>query len=465
MHPTRKSILIGVQVYSINERELKKRPFHTFPGGRKWLRRFGECSRPAHSCGWPSCCFLVPRPRKCGSVTVNVGAADSVPPGKLGTVGLFADATAPEDGYEGATYSAPTWFWYATGASGLNVDMTASAQNPTLNATIPASGTYSIFVKAIVTWTKSTGGTVSEAGEITFDLPVVGVAKLQSMPDNFEGRDLDYYGVCELIDLSFQTVPTGISAYNIGELKWGITSGGGVLTDKGDGTGIYECADVADEVTLELELTMFAQKKGPPPKGIVPPNAHAMMQAPESGFWHEKGKQGCIALLLFWSKGPKNVSFAQIQCQEGESAGITGTGLFAAVDGNIHPPMNDGKGNPVWADLLKIDGFDGFLWTAKDECGTKNNGAFEDGYYEDAIYMMYRKKLDPKLANADTGQWYANCKTYREAEEVNGVMKVWKDPVPLRASGRNTVSMYYSPRKASTRRNIPGKPPQNPWVG
>jgi len=103
------------------------------------------------------------------------------------------------------------------------------------------------------TVTATCGNTSMTAYVIVYDF-----TPILTPQDNFEGRDLDYYGVCELIDLSFSTSPSGIGQYYIGGLKWQIDSGKGALTDNGDGTGTYECADVADTVTLNGVLPVGA---------------------------------------------------------------------------------------------------------------------------------------------------------------------------------------------------------------
>jgi hypothetical protein len=162
-----------------------------------------------------------------GSVSVNVGSVDPVPVGKLATVSLGAGATPPEDGYEGATYSNLTWFWYATGADGLSIDTSSSSQNPTLKATITQTGKYSIFVKAIATWDKSTGGTISEAGEFKIPLTVVGVEKLQINPSGMTFTDVS--GTLYVMlgkSLSFKAIPTPTdSTFPASQPVWSGSSG------------------------------------------------------------------------------------------------------------------------------------------------------------------------------------------------------------------------------------------------
>jgi plastocyanin len=304
----------------------------------------------------------------------------------------------------------PVWSG-SSGASGTGDTITVTF------ATLSATATAADFQ----TVTATCGNTSVTANVIVFDL-----LPTMTPQDNFAGRDLDYYGVCELIDLTFSTVPSGISQYNIGGLQWQIDSGAGVLTDNGDGTGIYKCAAVADTVTLSLGITggpMLAQKKLPPPKGIIPPTAHAMAQTPNTGLWHKNTYQSCFVNLDFWAKGPKNTSYKRIEVQEGESTKCVADGIFADDNDKVHTPSGG------WFDLDALVPLKGYKWQTEDECGYENPGDYGDGNRSWKIFMQYREALVPGVANADKGQWYADCLSKREGQQENGVMIVWKDPV------------------------------------
>lgn len=137
-----------------------------------------------------------------------------------------------------------------SGSSGL------SGTGPAYSVTFSTPSSSTVDYQTI---TATCGNTSVTANVIVYNL-----TPTLTPQDNFEGRDLDSYGVCEYINLNFQTTPSGISASEIGGLQWQITSSGGTLTDNGDGTGTYQCPDEATTVIPSLTITagpMRGQKR------------------------------------------------------------------------------------------------------------------------------------------------------------------------------------------------------------
>ena len=92
------------------------------------------------------------------------------------------------------------------------------------------------------------GGTTT-AHVIVFDLKSILTPK-----DNFPGRELDAFGICEFVNLSYETTPPGIREADLGGLRWTIKSGGGDLYGVAGGVATYQCPDVAGGFVLDLQL-------------------------------------------------------------------------------------------------------------------------------------------------------------------------------------------------------------------
>jgi hypothetical protein len=93
------------------------------------------------------------------------------------------------------------------------------------------------------------GESTTAAHVIVYDLLPVFLPE-----DNFPGRNLDAYGICEFINLSYKTVPAGISESELGGLQWVIKSGGGDLFGSAGGIGTYQCSDKAGKLELAIQV-------------------------------------------------------------------------------------------------------------------------------------------------------------------------------------------------------------------
>jgi hypothetical protein len=89
---------------------------------------------------------------------------------------------------------------------------------------------------------------------ITAHVIVYDLLPIYTPEDNFPGRSLDAYGVCEFINLSYKTVPAGISEADLGGLQWVISIGGGDLYGSAGGISTYQCSDVGGRFVLAIQL-------------------------------------------------------------------------------------------------------------------------------------------------------------------------------------------------------------------
>lgn len=162
--------------------------------------------------------------------------------------------------------------------------------------------------------------------EVTVAIRVYDLIPKLTPQDNFEGRDLDAYGVCELVDLSFETAPPGIKDYEIGGLKWVIESGGGTLSTGTGGTDTYECAAEAAIAKLALQVVGGAsagQKKKAPEKEIMEPDGAKYVMQIHVPFvsvkrWHVNDTCSAGFCADNYATGKKAVSYDRIEVREEE---------------------------------------------------------------------------------------------------------------------------------------------------
>jgi outer membrane protein OmpA-like peptidoglycan-associated protein len=163
--------------------------------------------------------------------------------------------------------------------------------------------------------------------------------------DNFAGRSPVRFGVTEVIDLGFLSLPpTAAAAF--GGLRWNLVSGGGTLAGvTPDGTATYTAPAAAGAVTLELRVAAGAtagRVVSSHTIAIVIPNGVRMVAVPGTapGFM----PAGAIPVGT-WGAGfradvfidPKDVSFLGVFFGEGTiAAAVTGS-FLAPFAGLMHP--------------------------------------------------------------------------------------------------------------------------------
>jgi hypothetical protein len=156
----------------------------------------------------------------------------------------YRDVTFPLYVMQGSTVTfksvatGDSWVWKGTsGATGKGE--TTTVKFPTLSKAIND-------MKTVI---------ASRAGEtITAHVIVYDLVPIYTPEHNFPGRDLDAYGICEFISLSFKTVPAGISESDLGGLRWLIEKGGGDLFGSAGGVSTYQCSDVGGSFVLTLQV-------------------------------------------------------------------------------------------------------------------------------------------------------------------------------------------------------------------
>ncbi len=214
----------------------------------------------------------------------------------------------------GSTFPQGQPVWSGTsGASGTGDPITV-----TFNQLSASTSDYQ-------TVTATCGNSSATADVIVYDLtPVL------TPEDNFDGRDLTTYGVCENVDLSYQTTPSGINDSDIGGLQWVITSGGGTLSGGTGGISVYRCPATAATVVLSLLITggpMLGLMKNADPKDVVPPDGVLVQQQPGTDLWHVKDTCSCGFCGDVYATCGKTVSFKQIVLREGGGVSVA-TGYY-----------------------------------------------------------------------------------------------------------------------------------------
>lgn len=184
------------------------------------------------------------------------------------------------------------------------------------------------------------GGVNATANVVVFTLNITATIR-----DNFAGRSATALGVCEEVDLGFTTTPLGLTAVQLGGLRWqfkdaaptNLRSRGAFFNPAGqvnapiDGTALYRApyathaagtlAPTHSDVTIQLCLLAGpSQGKGPKKSyRIHKPQAHMTQQAGSAAHHFNTGgnefpSAGFTGVFHFT---PKNVSFREIGFREG----------------------------------------------------------------------------------------------------------------------------------------------------
>jgi outer membrane protein OmpA-like peptidoglycan-associated protein len=185
--------------------------------------------------------------------------------------------------------------------------------------------------------------------------------------DPFAGRSNSRFGVGEIVDLDFFSIPPRPAA-DFGGLRWAIASGGGALSAvTNTGTATYTAPGRADTVTLELRIAAGATA------GTVAATRVITIVEP-SGVRMTRIGTGVPSFASFtppttipvgsWGAGftanvfvdPRDVSFRGVEFGEGTVASVI-TGTFFAPFAGIHGVNTFGLapgGNSVTGTLLGL---------------------------------------------------------------------------------------------------------------
>jgi hypothetical protein len=192
----------------------------------------------------------------------------------------------------------PIW----TGASGSGETGTLAASTPSADLNSPTN------VKA------DCGTTSATANVIICEL----IPK-KTPYEPFLGRSYERFGVSESIGLDFETDPAGVTAAQLGGLRWTQylpPGGNGTLTPSPnfDGTAIYDCPDRVDNaggtnVTLKLEVMSGPsnEKSTTCPFSVVRPTAALFYKVEE---YHVYGSASTGFSANVYAR-PSDVSFAE----------------------------------------------------------------------------------------------------------------------------------------------------------
>ena len=292
----------------------------------------------------------------------------------------------------------------------------ASGSTDATSVTFSSASTSSSDYKTV---TCTCGSTSITKNVIVYDLtPTV------TPVDNFAGRDLSNFGVCEYLNLGYQIAPAGVTEYQIGGLQWELTSGGGSLS--AGSTGTYQCPDVEATVTLNIVINegpMVGQRKGPGPVGIWPPEGHKVRQRVGSDLWHILDHVSVKFQGDFWAISGTAVSFKEIECSEGRSTFSVANGFFNTNE----IPWNHIRHEPTgsWFPLGVRETGGEYKWQAPD--GDKSGFGepidlykkwldvnFPAGDFTWDVFMMYRKIKVGEIYNEDPGHFYAAAPAPRE---------------------------------------------------
>ena len=189
------------------------------------------------------------------------------------------------------------------------------------------------------------------------------VSPILTPQDNFPGRSNTRFGVGELINLSFSSVPDSTAA-DLGGLRWFISEGGGTLTGTAgdDGTAVYTAPSSGGSVTLVIKITTG------PDAGvivatvsvtIVEPFDAVMAQRSGTGIFHQDSTWSCSFIGDAYLR-PTDVSFSRVLVREASAAAIA-TGFLGQLNGLPHDAGSlcaVGAGDSTFGSRLNIPGGD-----------------------------------------------------------------------------------------------------------
>jgi len=223
---------------------------------------------------------------------------------------------------------------------------------------------------------------IAECGNtVTVNVIVYSLGRFHIPEDNFTGRALTTYGVRELMDIGFTTNPAGITAAQIGGLKWSQPAGNGDLTDNGDGTGTYRCRVIADSVTLRLTIQSGLSKGKYVEMGlsVIAPSGTRMTRF-NTNVWHKQNMASSGIALYYWLE-PKTSSFKNVNFGESSCAATNVAGFYLA-----NPPFHKENtfGSIMWGNVAT-----GCRVSAEDHAGSAVPAWPGGGTYKWPIKTQY----------------------------------------------------------------------------
>lgn len=222
----------------------------------------------------------------------------------------------------------------ASWPSGKPVWGGSSGASGTGETTAVTFNTLSSTLTDYKTVTATCGNTIT-IYVIVFDFEGVFAPK-----DDFDGRHTMYYGIKELVELSFETDPWSVPAGQAGGLEWTKNaSGPGTLSDVDIDYGTAEYDAGATNGTVWLILTI---KSGPSKgkwegyqKDVILPSGTQMTRA-TANVKHDWGDASAGIALYYWLD-PTHVSFKYLTFGEDSCPATGKTGIYLTAPPGNHP--------------------------------------------------------------------------------------------------------------------------------
>jgi hypothetical protein len=248
--------------------------------------------------------------------------------------------------------------------------------------------TFNAISESLTDYKTVTAGCEIDGTPTTANVIVYDINELASIVPImiFEGRSLTRYGLDEWIELSFVTIPEGVTYSQAGGVEWSNTGDGTVRDQYGNGEAYYVAPSTngQDEIRLTIQTGPSSGQHKSYPRTIVAPSGAYMVQQPGSGIWHRQntcsvGFYGDEYLL------PTDVSFWRLQWKEDSCPGI-GQGYYEYLNGAIHPPT------PEWRAIAGGDIETGCIIIQDQDVVASSEGPppFEDGTFDWFIPNLIR---------------------------------------------------------------------------
>ena len=186
----------------------------------------------------------------------------------------------------------------------------ASGSGETTDVTF---GTLSSTLTDYKTVTAECGNTHSESVVVA---DFFGVTQPQ---DDFTGGSRTRYGIYELVDLDYETDPAGVTASQLGGLRWSKSGSGTLSNVTNNGTALYKAGPNNGSVTLKLRVLTGPSKNKyvECSRTIVEPDDDgACEKRSGTNIWH-RSNTFSIGVNTYMYLRPTDVSFKWIKFKEG----------------------------------------------------------------------------------------------------------------------------------------------------
>jgi len=153
--------------------------------------------------------------------------------------------------------------------------------------------------------------------------------------DNFDGRTQESYGLEEMVELTFNTDPPGITAYQTGGLTWDWVGVGDLSSYIGTGTASYDAEHIADTVAFSLIIDSGPSKDHFQIylKSVIEPSGTRMTRVNPNNVWHTQGIASAGIKLYYWLD-PKTVSFSNLEFGEDACNTTNDAGCWLGFQGH-----------------------------------------------------------------------------------------------------------------------------------